>query len=452
MYITNFAYIHTCDKESNIVLNGITGAVDIVDSGVAEMLKYKKTERIEELDQIVLETLISRGYIFENEEDEGVKRKEVYKNYIEKTHSLGYTFAYCPTYGCNLGCVYCFEGDLTTKHEVMTKEMLMSSFLFIRSIMAKHPEQGHVINLYGGEPLLPGNEEIVAEILGFADHEEIPVDIITNGTSVSSYLPILTKSSMLKSIQISLDGPKEIHDQRRVTKLGEGTFDMILENIKIILSHDFQVSVRVNVDGQNLNYIKSLVEFFDDEGLLSHTKFSIYFTPVYSVTDIYDVKVSEADIVEEVANIFTKDKSNYGLFTLMGFKTLAHVCSILEDELTVKVPPFFHFCDAGRGKYISFGPDGQCYPCAHAIGVPELSVGSFYPEVDLKEDKIEEWEKLSIFTREKCPDCTIGLFCGGGCPYHAWSETGDLNKSIVCANSWRALESYLDYYRKRSSL
>ena len=54
-------------------------------------------------------------------------------------------------------------------------------------------------------------------------------------------------------VEPTLDGPKEIHDKRRIATDGSETFDKIVEGVDCLLDHNINVTVRTNVDKENIN-------------------------------------------------------------------------------------------------------------------------------------------------------------------------------------------------------
>lgn len=51
----------------------------------------------------------------------------------------------------------------------------------------------------------------------------------------------------IKSVQITIDGPPEIHNKRRKVINGEDSFDVILRNIRNIYDL-LDITIRINVD------------------------------------------------------------------------------------------------------------------------------------------------------------------------------------------------------------
>ena len=80
--------------------------------------------------------------------------------------------------------------------------------------------------------------------------------IVTNGSLINPQVMQWLNELNCEFLQITLDGTREIHNQRRVKKDGSGTFDEVITGIKIALSSKTIVPlIRINIDKSNLQYI-----------------------------------------------------------------------------------------------------------------------------------------------------------------------------------------------------
>ncbi len=88
------------------------------------------------------------------------------------------------------------------------------------------------IMLWGGEPLVcPFFDELVA----FLKDEGFTLGMVTNGVLLDKHMKLC--KSAFKTIHVSLDGPKEIHDSIR----GAGVFDKVSRNLKELANSDVEV-------------------------------------------------------------------------------------------------------------------------------------------------------------------------------------------------------------------
>ena len=79
-----------------------------------------------------------------------------------------------------------------------------------------------------------------------------------------SYIVVLKdlKDLNCQSIQITLDGIKETHDERRIFKNGDGTFDKIINKIKMVRDDDEMPNpiIRINIDKDNSKDVEKLAD------------------------------------------------------------------------------------------------------------------------------------------------------------------------------------------------
>jgi uncharacterized protein len=68
------------------------------------------------------------------------------------------------------------------------------------------------------------------------------------------------KNLRLSFIQITLDGPQDVHDKRRPLKSGQGTFEKILTNIEENIDIMPNVSLRINVDKENVSRVNEILD------------------------------------------------------------------------------------------------------------------------------------------------------------------------------------------------
>lgn len=441
MIISNKIYIHSYDKKDNIIFNGINGALDIINKDVAYTLKTRN------LDIKIINALKNRGYIFETIDEKTRLEESVYNNYLKLTKNEPFIFSICPTLKCNLQCVYCFEQDVSKRKESLTNDMVESIFSVIKQ-KTLHTNKSAIIELYGGEPLLEDNYEINSKIFeSVVKNNYNGINIITNGVNLDKYEKLITKyPGVVKNIQITIDGPEEIHDKRRCSKDGNHYFKKIINNIKSTLDLGILITVRINVDKNNIDYISNLMDFFEDK-FVFYDNFKCYLTQVTSNNSEFKECISEFDLVKLIEEI----SHNRPFILNEGPHLLKYIQSILNNE-TIKILPRFNNCEATCGTYMAFCPDGKIYPCSETVGIDKFAIGKYYPSVELNEYELKKWTNNSVISRKSCKECTISLLCGGGCSLNNFYNTNNLSKSCHCKNNFIVLENYLNEFKIKRGL
>lgn len=150
---------------------------------------------------------------------------------------------------CNLRCRYCLHGaglDWVRDHgtDSMSLETATRAveYFLDRCDLARPP----VISFYGGEPLLEAGliEKIVAVARGHERGPEVQFAIDTNGVLLDDLaVDLVLREEMF--LQLSLDGPRDIHDRNRRVAGNGGTFDQIIEGIDRLLERDTAAARRL---------------------------------------------------------------------------------------------------------------------------------------------------------------------------------------------------------------
>src|SRR5688500_15281873 len=91
--------------------------------------------------------------------------------------------------------------------------------------------------------------------------------MITNGSLLrGERLEYFARQKNVSYVQITLAGPPEVHDRRRLQVNGKPTFRTILENIKAAAS-SLRISLRINVDKTNAHLLGEFLDILEAEGL-----------------------------------------------------------------------------------------------------------------------------------------------------------------------------------------
>ncbi len=153
---------------------------------------------------------------------------------------------------CNLRCNYCNPVDLPKGYFTGSPRMTAEEIDKIVAVFVK--EGVKKIRLTGGEPLVRKDAREIMERLS-----KYPVElaITTNGVFVHEYIETF-KHAGIKSVNVSLDSlNRDIFFS--ITKRDE--FDRIMDNIHLLLLHDFHVKINVVVM-KNIND-SELIDFIE---------------------------------------------------------------------------------------------------------------------------------------------------------------------------------------------
>ena len=305
------------------------------------------------------------------------------------------------TMNCNMACPYCYEHKNTTRMNDAVKNAIVK---YVQN--KSHEIRKLNIVWYGGEPLLEIDtlKYLAREFIQICEKEKIEYSshIITNGYLLTADLAkTLFEEYQVKYAQITIDGTKETHNQRRRLKNGGDSFSVIIKNIDEISKSvpDFKISIRVNIDKTNSDGIKELFNYFMDEKGWGQGPVTFY---AACVSDYENPSCETYYNFEEFGEIyldlFHETKKRFGF------------------EWTLNEIPSFTptACGALRENNYVIDPDGDFYKCFEEIGIKDKRIASLF-EVTNNFKRQFQWSTLSL--PQECRKCIYRPCCQGYCPY-----------------------------------
>jgi len=287
------------------------------------------------------------------------------------------------------------------------------------------------ITWYGGEPLLYPDiilsisEKIVSHCN--ANNINFRAGMVTNGYLLSySLAKLLSERAKVKWLQITLDGPPNIHNRRRFLKGGKGTFDKIVSNIVSVIDL-FKIIIRVNIDKNNFQFFPDLIDILKTLNLQG--KISIGPGRVLAPT------LACKDYVSNCFSSKTFAKMQFKFYKTLyasGFLPLVY-------PQPVTIP-----CNAVSPNFFVIDPNGKIQKCWETIGIENEAVGDIR-NPNLLSPNLVKWLNYSPFNIQKCKGCDVLPICMGSCPYHQIQRVSWLRQSDNC-NRWKySLKDFLLY-------
>ena len=422
--LSKYEIILSLDDSHSLLVNGLYGAIDVIDRSEAVALSRGEFERISGEET---ERLISRGHLTDSLESEtedltflaGVYRKVMWGRKI--------TLYLLPTYDCNFRCPYCFEKHRLSRGEnwlkkTMSKEMVDKIFTAVE----KEKKLGITASqcvLFGGEPFLPENMEIIEYIAKKATAAGMTLSVVTNGYCVDHFSDILSEYPF-EFFLITLDGPGEYNDRSRVYTGDGGSYEKILENIALALSKGIRVHVRINTSVENIDNVHELKQVFTKKGFTRHEDFSYSFMRIHEQNSLDEFQeVSSRDIAEKLMQKGFEKKEAMELVASYG--AVMKIIEGLLDKRDYLIPSDI-YCGAENMMYV-VDREGAVYPCSEFVAIDEMRIGS----INMEKEKFAftfdllKWNLRQVTRMPECIKCPYVFFCGGGCAYKAYKKTGD---------------------------
>ena len=444
--VSKYTLTYKVDDDIYILLNALTGAIDIADEEPIKVL-----ERIKKGEKYMGDLyyyLKERGYIFDSPAEEIDLLKDHLRRWKINAMESPITFVVGVTTQCNFSCKYCFQQYMQKrKHEEFWNNRKLSSlFDAMDKIMRENMKEKANLALFGGEPLLLSNKNYIIQILERAEERGFNLDdIITNGFYLSEYISLIKKHN-IRHVQVTLDGTEKIHNFLRPTKEGKDTFSKIVNGIDRALKSSIHITLRTNVNGYNIHNLPALARYIKQMGWDRYPYFGAQLGLVYP----YGFKsnqfpyLSEAEALKLVLDMYDK-YPEMRIFSLSGWDIVENILSSLRNKKPFKQK--FAYCGANTTTY-GFDPDGKIYACFDAVGMKEMAIGEYYPSYYI--DKIIEnkW-RTTVFEKEHCKNCKYALLCGGGCIFHG-ILSGKGFSDPLCPQVEESLKILLTWYYKNN--
>lgn len=398
------------DRETNSILS-------VQDEEYAVLKRVSKRQATDN-DLKILEAFQSRGFCKESALKEIEHPQDKFldfhlENKIEK-------ITLQVTQSCNLRCSYCpYSGGYdqrTHNDKMMPYETMLESVDFImkRSINQEKID----IGFYGGEPLLAFQniKKIVAYVRETYPYKNVSFSVTTNGTLLTKRNAKFLQDNDF-SITVSLDGPKELHDQNRVFTNGEGSFDTMMDNLKSIRSEypELFKKIAFNTVIAPGNDYKCVSDFFDASDIIEdnslfavplndfNSKDEIQYDERYFITyKIQKVKMLLAELGhisrDQVSNILSQDMAN-----------LIHFYNELGKA---NISPTAHPggpCIPGA-KRPMIDIHGHIYPCERVSEASDaMRIGNIVSGFDMK--KTRDVLNIGEITKKECLKCWNFIHC-----------------------------------------
>lgn len=403
------------DKEQCLLMHGYSGAMDVVDSYIAKALTNSEHMLTDELvNTDICQQLQKRAYLTtKNEEEERQYVARLANALHKKDQLLHASFTVLITYDCNFRCPYCFEkNDAVEKlhSRVMKRETVDCMYKCIDEIMKEKRIKSTNIMLYGGEPLLEENVEIVNYIVTEGVKRGYTFSAITNGYDLNYFTNLLSEDK-IKDIQVTIDGMEAMHNSKRVHRDGVPTFKKIINNIGIVLDKGVRVTIRYNTDKTNFNQLIELKKYFESIGYTQYEKFSIDSARLAE----YEAKLDTSKLYSQKEFIAEHEKMDTGNIC-HDYNMSARIRSAIRHKKPL--PYSAVFCSSQFGNYI-FDPMGKVYPCLEVVGKPQYQIGEYLTgSVKWYKEEREKWQRSNVMSFPTCRKCKYALLCGGGCYAH----------------------------------
>ena len=419
-------------REQWFLVNLLSGQADLLDKDVADVIASGSPPPTAFADAFT-----EKGYWVEPAEEQR-RYDEARARFTSAAAKEEIQLFFLLSYACNFTCDYCYQSGYDPEKAV---DRAAATDAFFRYVDTHFRGRRKYVTLFGGEPLLPGNHEHVADIIAKLNARALGLAIVTNGYTLLDYLPLL-KTAAVREVQVTLDGPPALHDKRRPLGGGLPTFDRIALGIDALLAAGIPVNLRTVLDRENIAGLPELARIAKARGWTGHPKFKTAFGRNYELHycqgnagRLFD-RLSMWEAVVELGKEHPE---------VLAYHRPALSVSRYLFENGALPTGLFDSCPATKSEW-AFDYTGRIYSCTATVGKEGEELGRFWPVETPLSEAAAEWSSRDVTTIPQCTTCALQLACGGGCGAVAKNRTGSI-LTPDCRTPRELMELGFDLYQ-----
>ena len=351
-----------------------------------------------------------------------------------RLHHKAIKLTFVPNQYCNLGCSYCYLGDLTENKD--NPSDVVSQF----NRIANHlNHQGILISsllLHGAEiSTLPASvlRDLFNAYTEYRSKYRLQIKALGSNGAAIHIKTNLYNFDKLKplyeefevSISGSFDLPFSLHEKLRTTKAGKSTLKRTINNVLLLAEYPFRKQISCVVGKEHLERIDEFIhdiEWLDEHGFDMVTDFYIMFS-YDSVKSDYTSQLNQQEMVEffEALRLHFEGTKFEQAIYYEWFKEFTH--GYCTNQI-----------NCGTNNFL-VQKDGDVYPCHRGQAEPDLKFGNILqlgmPELITRGgDTIRAYERANPALSSDCISCEYFYLCHAGCPIQRNNTQQD--KAYTC--------------------
>lgn len=342
---------------------------------------------------------------------------------------LSRTVTFQVTDACNLACTYCYQINKGTRRMSFETAKKFVDLLFNQDLNNEYVNPKNspfiILDFIGGEPLLEIEliDKTVDYFINKAFELEHPwatrycISLCSNG--VLYFEPkvqkFFNKHKNHLSLNITIDGDKELHDSCRIFPDGKPSYDLAIAAAKNWIDGGDYMGSKITIAPSNIAHVNRALRHMVDLGYEEINANCVYeegwelnhATELYNQMKMFSNYIIEEDLTEKLS------------------------CSLYEDIFfkPKELEDLECWCGGTNSLMLSCDPDGWLYPC---IRYMESSLGNIREPLRIghvdygiyKTEKEKELMKcMNCVTRrtqtsDKCFYCPIAAGCSDCAAYN----------------------------------
>lgn len=369
---------------------------------------------------------------------------------------------------CNLDCDYCYylekENLYEKRNPVMSEDLLER---FIKQYIESQTMSEIMFTWHGGETLmrpLSFYKRAVELQKQYARGRHIDNSIQTNGTLLNDeWCRFFKENNFL--VGISIDGPKEFHDEYRRDKMGRPSFHRVMKGIELLKKHQVEFNCMAVVNDYNVDYPIEFYNFFKEIGCQY-----IQFTPIVERIR----KANSISLLRLATARQRDDEVDLAHYSVDPVKWGNFLCAIFDEWVKEDVGKIFiQIFDSTLANWVGEQPsvctmaktcghagamefNGDVYSCDHFV-FPEYRLGNINSKsltsMMYSDDQLKFGNDKFDSLPQQCRECDFLFACYGECPKNRFTKDkyGNEGLNYLCKGYYQFFSHvapYMDFMKK----
>jgi len=335
---------------------------------------------------------------------------------------------------CNLSCSYCYVSGL---RDCNVKNRMQPEILKAVIDFFCHDQDDVEFIWHGGEPLLAGlcfyQKAVELQYVWRQKGKRIENFIQTNATLLTTeWIRLFAGNNFL--VGVSLDGPKEFHDQVRRYSDKKGSYDDVMEGINLLRNEGIFNGVICGISAINHEFPREIFNFFLEKGMKK-----LKFARVKDTGDCGDVSslaISPTQYTDFMIAIF-----DLWLEADDQEVEIRDIQSVVDLMLGGNKRECIYTGQCGR--FATIYSDGSIYGCDSFSKTDAVYFGSILdePAIVRSNSNLRIFQETIRKRRSYCHNCNWHFICKGGCASDGYERLDSIEPlDDACKNRKRYFE------------
>lgn len=316
---------------------------------------------------------------------------------------------------CNLSCPYCYTSGL---RECAVKNRMRPEILKVTIDFFCNDQDNIEFIWHGGEPLLAGldfyRKAVEFQRIWEQQGKKIMNVIQTNATLITSeWINFFAENDFV--VGVSLDGPKEFHDQVRCYPNGKGSHDDVMRGIGLLRGAGIFNGIICGISTVNHRFPRKIFNFFIAEDIKK-----LKFARVKSIGHCNDASslvippAQYADFMIAIFDIWLELDD-----PAVEIRDIQSVINLILGG-NKRECIYMGQCD----QFVTVYSDGSIYGCDSFPKTDALYFGSVMDEPATVRSnlRLRNFRELLEKRKEHCQICDWYFICKGGCAKDCYEQ------------------------------